>query len=105
MSKNDFELRCKTLIPFNRVILAYFGTALRDFLKNQPWIKHQLSFFSSATLSMMSVLNTFISSIAHKVTFLFLKDFKNDVNFMIKTKIRFKFFQKKIELQMNGKVA
>ena len=98
MSKNDFELRFALqdvdTVQFNRVILPYFGTALRDFLKNQPWIKHQLSFFSSATLSMMSVLNTFISSIAHKVTFLFLKDFKNDVNFMIKTKISFKFFRK-----------
>ena len=77
-------LRCKTSIPVNRVILAYFGTALRDFLKHQPWIKHQLSFFSSATVSMMSMLDTFISSIAHKVAFLFLKDLKNYLSFGIR---------------------
>ena len=77
-SRNLFSKQTVLRVAFNRVILAYFGTALRDFLKNQPWIKHQLSFLSSAIVSMMSVLNSFISSIAHKVTFLFLKDFKNE---------------------------
>ena len=77
-------LRCETSIPVNHVILAYFGTALRDFLKHQPWIKHQLIFFSSATVSMMSMLDTFISSIAHKIAFLFLKDLKNYLSFGIR---------------------
>ena len=72
----------------------FFGIVLTDFLKYQFGSSTCQEFFKSATVSMMSVLNTFISSIAHKVAFLFLKDFKNDVNFMIKTKISFKFFQK-----------
>ena len=33
---------------------------------------------------MMSVLDTFISSIAHKFAFLFFKDFKNDLKIVIK---------------------
>ena len=68
------------------------------------------SFFSSAAVSMMSVLDTFIqaafiSSIAHQIAFLFFKDFENDINFVIKMTIRFRFFQKKVEVQMIRKVA
>ena len=41
------------------------------------------SFLSSVTESMMSVMNAAISSIAHKVRFLFFKDFQNYLNIVI----------------------
>ena len=41
------------------------------------------SFLSSVAVSMMSVLNAAISSVAHKVPFLFTKDFKYELEIVI----------------------
>ena len=52
--------------------------------KHLSWIKDLLSFLSSVAVSMMSVLNAAISSVAHKVAFLITKDFKNELKIVIK---------------------
>ena len=74
--RESFTMRQRVCMLSQPVNFTVFGTVLRDFLKHQPWIKHLLSFLSSAIVSM-------VSGMAHKVAYLFLRDFKNHLLFGI----------------------
>ena len=91
--------------PLDALFFNYWDSAEWYLWSTRAWIQHFSGLLMSKIVSMTSLLCTVTLSKAHQIAFLFFKDFENDINFVIKMTIRFRFFQKKVEVQMIRKVA